>query len=99
MRVMESTPKTPTPTPTFPFLFGGTFIEGKRAFWYLMGEVPDFPSFSEGLSLRPRRSDCSNPPGRHFPSYLEGLSLRQSAETDAQPGEGKISLPLWKGFH
>ena len=35
----------------FPFLFGGTFIEG----YLLMGDstvVQNFPSFSEGLSLR-----------------------------------------------
>ena len=38
--------------PRFPFLFGGTFIEGQ-----INGEAErltqaDFPSFSEGLSLR-----------------------------------------------
>ena len=38
----------------FPFLFGGTFIEGS---WHLHGRKRpdrDFPSFSEGLSLRVR---------------------------------------------
>ena len=37
----------------FPFLFGGTFIEALEE---LKGLVPcggHFPSFSEGLSLRP----------------------------------------------
>ena len=35
----------------FPFLFGGTFIEGHlKPEKYLTAE--DFPSFSEGLSLR-----------------------------------------------
>ena len=37
---------------TFPFLFGGTFIEGARATDTLAGLVEYFPSFSEGLSLR-----------------------------------------------
>ena len=40
-----------TPPVLFPFLFGGTFIEG----WAARREEHDdldFPSFSEGLSLR-----------------------------------------------
>ena len=42
------------PSPRFPFLFGGTFIEGDRLHG---GHVipANFPSFSEGLSLRVRR--------------------------------------------
>ena len=35
----------------FPFLFGGTFIEGNLRPMHL-GLTPYFPSFSEGLSLR-----------------------------------------------
>ena len=40
--------------PVFPFLFGGTFIEAELA---ETGQVQhqDFPSFSEGLSLRHSR--------------------------------------------
>ena len=36
---------------TFPFLFGGAFIEAPN---FMSPEkiFPDFPSFSEGLSLR-----------------------------------------------
>ena len=38
-------------TRKFPFLFGGTFIEAiKTELTAVMGN--DFPSFSEGLSLR-----------------------------------------------
>ena len=36
---------------TFPFLFGGTFIEG-TASHNEPSKTWDFPSFSEGLSLR-----------------------------------------------
>ena len=36
----------------FPFLFGGTFIEGRIESLDPMQEAADFPSFSEGLSLR-----------------------------------------------
>ena len=36
----------------FPFLFGGTFIEGRRLRSSEVRRVRNFPSFSEGLSLR-----------------------------------------------
>ena len=60
----------------FPFLFGGTFIEGSISSGCLLSTAY-FPSFSEGLSLR----DSSRPStGRDlhpdFPSFSEGLSLR-----------------------
>ena len=37
---------------TFPFLFGGTFIEGACFSGLGAAAVMNFPSFSEGLSLR-----------------------------------------------
>ena len=37
---------------TFPFLFGGTFIEGPASNSVKHVCYGDFPSFSEGLSLR-----------------------------------------------
>ena len=36
----------------FPFLFGGTFIEGKLQVSHAKDGAANFPSFSEGLSLR-----------------------------------------------
>ena len=36
---------------SFPFLFGGTFIEGIRVSTFTATRT-NFPSFSEGLSLR-----------------------------------------------
>ena len=59
----------------FPFLFGGTFIEGVPPLLSLLMQK-HFPSFSEGLSLRvlhvqPLMHQCMN-----FPSFSEGLSLR-----------------------
>ena len=36
----------------FPFLFGGTFIEGRDGWRTVEGQTANFPSFSEGLSLR-----------------------------------------------
>ena len=65
----------------FPFLFGGTFIEGKlQCVPCVSGD--DFPSFSEGLSLRDGSTvvPCTNP-DMHFPSFSEGLSLRAIVPT------------------
>ena len=36
----------------FPFLFGGTFIEATDGLLFTEDHAEDFPSFSEGLSLR-----------------------------------------------
>ena len=59
----------------FPFLFGGTFIEGQ-----VLRVQPtwrgNFPSFSEGLSLRVITAIHLHLVRRDFPSFSEGLSLR-----------------------
>ena len=72
-------------SPPFPFLFGGTFIEGRAP--GVTGETPweNFPSFSEGLSLR--ESIIENPASTSidFPSFSEGLSLRASSGTGSMP--------------
>ena len=59
----------------FPFLFGGTFIEGSTV-WGLDATLANFPSFSEGLSLRGLPPGGKYRPGADFPSFSEGLSLR-----------------------
>ena len=59
----------------FPFLFGGTFIEGCGVF-RPHTDKRHFPSFSEGLSLRDQAHAGSTPRRRDFPSFSEGLSLR-----------------------
>ena len=61
----------------FPFLFGGTFIEGKPRRKVTKRASNNFPSFSEGLSLRVRVDSLALGAGQHhFPSFSEGLSLR-----------------------
>ena len=62
----------------FPFLFGRAFIEaGELAGW--IGGRQDFPSFLEGLSLRPNRTvSLELTVSEDFPSFLEGLSLRRA---------------------
>ena len=59
----------------FPFLFGGTFIEGAVVF-PVPGTPGNFPSFSEGLSLRATTAKQKMGGPIHFPSFSEGLSLR-----------------------
>ena len=59
----------------FPFLFGGTFIEGLFELRFV-GRVGDFPSFSEGLSLRELPVTLEDTSDTDFPSFSEGLSLR-----------------------
>ena len=60
--------------PAFPFLFGGTFIEGMSTPHKKRIDT-DFPSFSEGLSLRVE-SVHDLVLVLDFPSFSEGLSLR-----------------------
>ena len=68
---------------TFPFLFGGTFIEA-----YGIGVAvsragsPNFPSFSEGLSLRHPKIQFVTVLAADFPSFSEGLSLRPELGID-----------------
>ena len=45
----------------FPFLFGGTFIEGSAPPARCGGRARYFPSFSEGLSLREHRAHSALP--------------------------------------
>ena len=47
----------------FPFLFGGTFIEAREDGSFTLMAL-DFPSFSEGLSLR--RCDLAKASGHSF---------------------------------
>ena len=59
--------------------------------------LADFPSFSEGLSLRRVAAVCVAASTTHFPSFWEGLSLRFLMGT-LPPDIAEISLPFWKDF-
>ena len=63
--------------PLFPFLFGGAFIEAVNLVQLEALVAVDFPSFSEGLSLRPRIFSPGQFFTPNFPSFSEGLSLRR----------------------
>ena len=56
----------------------------------------DFPSFWEGLSLRPDFRHGNRRGNWHFPSFWEGLSLRPLPASWRQPGCA-ISLPFGLG--
>ena len=60
----------------FPFLFGGTFIEGKTHQSPGTHSSEDFPSFSEGLSLRGRLSaGCVKMGSSTFPFLFGGTFI------------------------
>ena len=65
----------------FPFLFGGTFIEAAVQDARLGYRVNDFPSFSEGLSLRLTLQDTSPPDWAKFPFLFGGTFI----EADYKP--------------
>ena len=82
----------------FPFLFGGTFIEGlglatsaglASAFPFLFGGT-----FIEALCTC--RSRSPNHP--HFPSFLEGLSLRHQAHASPTPRRRKFPFLFGRAF-
>ena len=90
--------RNPRQVREFPFLFGGTFIEGQNLCYPPTRAPPDFPSFSEGLSLRARRWRRARVVLVHFPSFSEGLSLRAVAG-DVDHSASFISLPFRRDFH
>ena len=82
----------------FPFLFGGTFIEGARSRGR-EARSENFPSFSEGLSLRAGLPSWKIGPWcRDFPSFSEGLSLRAVCPCHLTC-VCWISLPFRRDFH
>ena len=70
---------------SFPFLFGGTFIEGAKNLTDFNCDW-NFPSFSEGLSLRGRRNYRDGWPSHSFPflfggTFIEGVGLVRARDS------------------
>ena len=63
-----------TPVVRFPFLFGGTFIEGAYK-WSSSNASMYFPSFSEGLSLRETFSGAISAACLIFPFLFGGTFI------------------------
>ena len=62
-------------------------------------EDANFPSFSEGLSLRLAENIIKGLLPDDFPSFSEGLSLRRWNGKGKQRAENPISLPFRRDFH
>ena len=62
------------------------------------GRGKDFPSFSEGLSLRVTDTPLAGEGLGDFPSFSEGLSLRVR-RSGGEIERGLISLPFRRDFH
>ena len=65
------------PKSVFPFLFGGTFIEGHGFAPWLSSWI-NFPSFSEGLSLRVRYARTWQKTAAKFPFLFGGTFIEGS---------------------
>ena len=82
----------------FPFLLGGTFIEA-RSLDFISNQRVYFPSFWEGLSLRPKRGELPAPDFVNFPSFWEGLSLRRGNVAQTCPSGEAFPFLFGGGFH
>ena len=81
------TPPLKVGTEKFPFLFGGTFIEGRHEKKNPPAGDSNFPSFSEGLSLRGKKQ-CHLPQGdTAFPFLFGGTFIE--GRVNALAGTGK----------
>ena len=86
------------PRVKFPFLFGGTFIEGMGAKCGI-SRKKYFPSFSEGLSLRVRFAEHALTSQRRFPFLLGRAFIEAKTHEPRALQVPRISLPSGKGFH
>ena len=84
-------------SPAFPFLFGGTFIEGTDAVATVEQSLA-FPFLFGGTFIEGREPGHPSNYTEDFPSFSEGLSLRDFYKTGEQ-GSHIISLPFRRDFH
>ena len=83
----------------FPFLFGGTFIEGYSKRAPAISTAQDFPSFSEGLSLRAAGEYATKFKIDKFPFLFGGTFIEGSQAHENSSRELMISLPFRRDFH
>ena len=90
--------KSPHITMTFPFLFGGTFIEGAECMAE-SAQIGAFPFLFGGTFIEGRSSGLGFSASRYyFPSFSEGLSLRVILGR-IMAFFAVISLPFRRDFH
>ena len=83
---------------SFPFLFGGTFIEGPDSPRTHSLYSTDFPSFSEGLSLRDLHAELPAVGVPAFP-FLFGGTFIEGPHRRGTRRFRRISLPFRRDFH
>ena len=83
----------------FPFLFGGTFIEGGNIPTNTTTRAGNFPSFSEGLSLREPGCEPERGRGPPFPFLFGGTFIEGSWADGCGELRCRISLPFRRDFH
>ena len=83
----------------FPFLFGGTFIEGYRRLYRLRPCSSVFPFLFGGTFIEGCHADWHAYHPLNFPSFSEGLSLRERRPHRSYPSRRRISLPFRRDFH
>ena len=81
----------------FPFLFGGTFIEGEVSA-RVEGKRDKFPFLFGGTFIEGKFAGLYDPVGADFPSFSEGLSLRDIIHYPSV-AVLMISLPFRRDFH
>ena len=82
----------------FPFLFGGTFIEGTRRTAHLFLRFR-FPFLFGGTFIEGAQMRANVLVGADFPSFSEGLSLRGISVVKKEEPKEEISLPFRRDFH
>ena len=81
----------------FPFLFGGTFIEGPENKFF-RGFFREFPFLFGGTFIEGSLTTRELVRNLDFPSFSEGLSLRVCGPVRHEESSG-ISLPFRRDFH
>ena len=87
---------TPSGQGAFPFLFGGTFIEGSERLVWLQERDYNFPSFSEGLSLRGTGLGSDDTFSSEFP-FLFGGTFIEGWRGGERPPVAARSFPFLFG--
>ncbi len=82
----------------FPFLFGGAFIE-VGGIEQLNRIISNFPSFSEGLSLRGVGDDYYTFGSIQFPFLFGGTFIEGGPKSTVAKADKQISLPFRRDFH
>ena len=85
------------PKTQFPFLFGGTFIEGVYGTHESKGNNRRFPFLFGGTFIEGQLLQVDDKRAHNFPSFSEGLSLRAQEVLVAENARGRVFPFLFGG--